>query len=131
MSGIEKLRNELARIHMTFKMGAVENVDDLVMEILEAEKSIGLEPWRRAEGYALTPSTKAAVAGLPHLRIAKIDDLLTVWIRAPYALDENRCRMVGLEAGDLYRRLLAGAKKIAEIFRKYSEKSEFLQISLP
>ena len=53
------------------------------------------------------------------------------WVRAPYSLDREKCRYVGLDADELYEMLLAGAKKIAEIFRRYSKSAEYLEISLP
>ena len=61
----------------------------------------------------------------------EINNLLTIWIRAPYALDEARCRAIGLDAKDLYQRLLTGAREIAKTLEKYSRSAEFLQISLP
>jgi len=115
---------------MVLKTGEAD-VEDILSEILEAMKSIGLNPEKRAEGYAFTPSHEAAVIGLPHLRLAKIDDLLTVWVRAPHGLNENRCRAAGLNVEELYQKLLEGAEKIAEIFRKYSRESDFVQISMP
>ena len=69
--------------------------------------------------------------GLPHLRIARIGDLLMVWIRAPYSLDQRKCRSIGLSADELYEMLLAGARKIAEILRRHSKSAEYLEISLP
>lgn len=130
MSGLEDLRRELAEIHLTLK-ASVEDIEKLLEEILEVGRSLNLTPEKRAEGYALTPSHNVAILGLPHLRIARIGDLLTIWVRAPYALDEERCRLAGISAEELHQKLLAGAIRIAEILRKHSEKGEFLQISLP
>jgi hypothetical protein len=130
MSGIEDMRQGLARIHLTLK-APLKRIEKILDEVLEAGRSVGLSPERRAEGYALLPSREAAVIGLPHLRVAVINDLLTVWIRAPYALDEDRCMVAGIDAGKLYEMLLAGAVRIAEIMRKHSAGGELLQISLP
>ncbi len=127
---IEELRIRLAKIHISLKSD-ITKVDDILREVLDVGRLVGLTPEKRAEGYALTVSHQAAVVGLPHLRIAKARDLVTVWIRAPYALDESRCEAVGIDAEELYQKLLAGARKIGEIFRKHSGESEFLQISLP
>lgn len=130
MSRFENFGQDLAKIHLTLKIHE-KYVEDLMEEILEVGKSLNLEPERRAEGYALTPSHRAAAIGLPHLRIAITENLITVWVRSPYALDEEKCRLVGIDAEELYRRLLTGAIKMAEILRKYSEKGEYIQISLP
>ena len=130
MRNVEDLRSRLVNVHMVLKAGEVD-VENILNDVLEAVKSVGLNPERRAEGYAFTPSHEAAVIGLPHLRLAVIDDLLSVWVRAPHGLDENLCRMVGLDVEELYQKLLEGAEKIAEVFRKYSKKGEFMQISLP
>jgi len=46
-------------------------------------------------------------------------------------LDREKCRYVGLDADELYEMLLAGARRIAEIFRRYSKSAEYLEISLP
>jgi hypothetical protein len=130
MSGIEDMRQGLARIHFTLK-APPKRIEKILDEVLEAGRSVGLSPERRAEGYALLPSHEAAVIGLPHLRVSVINDLITAWVRAPYALDEERCMVAGINAGKLYEMLLAGAVRIAEIMRKHSTGGEFLQISLP
>ena len=124
------MRNRLARIHITLKIGG-EEIESLLKEVLDAARSVGLNPESRVEGFALTPSHEAAVIGLPHLRVARVSDLLMVWVRAPYSLDRERCRYVGLDADELYEMLLAGARKIAEILRRYSKSAEYLEISLP
>jgi len=130
VEGLEELRRKLAKIHLTLRIheGDVESV---MKEILEIGRSLNLNLEKRAEGYAFTPSHQAALIGLPHLRVARIGDLLTIWIRAPYALDEARCRAIGLDARDLYQKLLTGAREIAKTLEKYSRSAEFLQISLP
>ena len=130
MSSVEDLRDRLARIHITLKISG-EEIESLLKEVLDAARSVGLNPESRVEGFALTPSHEAAVIGLPHLRIARIGDLLMVWVRAPYSLDREKCRYVGLDADELYEMLLAGARRIAEIFRRYSKSAEYLEISLP
>ena len=130
MSNVEELGDRLAMIHITLKIGG-ESVESLLKEVLEAGRSVGLNPESRVEGFALTPSHEAAAIGLPHLRIARISDLLMIWVRAPYALDQEKCRFVGLNADELYEMLLTGAERIAEIFRKYSKDAEYLEISLP
>ena len=124
------MRDRLARIHITLKISG-EEIESLLKEVLDAGRSVGLNPESRVEGFALTPSHEAAVVGLPHLRIARISDLLMVWVRAPYSLDQEKCRSIGLNADELYEMLLAGAKRIAEIFRRYSKSAEYLEISLP
>lgn len=130
MSNIEDMRQGLARIHMTLK-APPEHINRIVREILEAGRSIGLNPEERAEGYALTPSHEVAIMGLPHLRVAIMEDILTIWVRAPYSLDEKRCENAGISVGKLYELIIAGAVKIAEILEKHSMEREFLQISLP
>ncbi|HDJ66842.1 MAG TPA: hypothetical protein ENF33_03950 [Nitrososphaeria archaeon] len=130
MSSVEELRDRLARIHITLKVND-ERVKSLLEEVLDAGRSVGLNPESRVEGFALTPSHEAAVIGLPHLRIARIGDLLMVWVRAPYSLDQGKCRSIGLSADELYEMLLAGARKIAEILRRYSKSAEYLEITLP
>ena len=124
------MRDRLARIHITLKISG-EEIESLLKEVLDAGRSVGLNPESRVEGFALTPSHEAAVVGLPHLRIARISDLLMVWVRAPYSLDQEKCRSIGLNADELYEMLLAGARRIAEIFRRYSKSAEYLEISLP
>jgi len=124
------LRDRLARIHITLKISG-EEIESLLKEVLDAARSVGLNPESRVEGLALTPSHEAAVIGLPHLRVARVSDLLMVWVRAPYSLDREKCRYVGLDADELYEMLLAGARRIAEIFRRYSKSAEYLEISLP
>ena len=130
MSSVEDLRDRLARIHITLKISG-EDIESLLKEVLDAARSVGLNPESRVEGFALTPSHEAAVIGLPHLRVARVSDLLMVWVRAPYSLDREKCRYVGLDAEELYEMLLAGARRIAEIFRRYSKSAEYLEISLP
>jgi hypothetical protein len=130
MSEIEDIRQRLAKIHLTLK-APPKRIQKILDEVLEAGRSVGLSPERRAEGYALIPSREAAVMGLPHLRVAVISDLLTVWVRAPYSLGEERCTIAGIDAGELYEMILAGAMRIAEIMRKHSTSGEFVQISLP
>lgn len=130
MSELDELRKRLAEIRIVLKAD-VKSVEMLMKEILEAGSSAGLEVERRAEGYALIPSREAAAIGLPHLRIARVGDLLMVWVRAPYSLDENRCRVVGLDARDLYRILLMSAERIAGILRRRFGESELVQLSLP
>ena len=130
MSSVEDLRDRLARIHITLKISG-EEIESLLKEVLDAGRSVGLNPENRVEGFALTPSHEAAVVGLPHLRIARISDLLMVWVRAPYSLDQEKCRSIGLNADELYEMLLAGARRIAEIFRRYSKSAEYLEITLP
>ena len=130
MSSVEDLRNRLARIHITLKIGG-EEIESLLKEVLDAARSVGLNPESRVEGFALTPSHEAAVVGLPHLRIARISDLLMIWVRAPYALDRERCRSIGLDADELYDMLSTAAERIAEILRRCSEKAEYLEVSLP
>ena len=130
MSSVEDLRDRLARIHITLKISG-EEIESLLKEVLDAGRSVGLNPESRVEGFALTPSHEAAVVGLPHLRIARISDLLMVWVRAPYSLDQEKCRSIGLNADELYEMLLAGARRIAEIFRRYSKSAEYLEITLP
>ena len=130
MSSVEDLRDRLARIHITLKISG-EEIESLLKEVLDAARSVGLNPESRVEGFALTPSHEAAVIGLPHLRVARVSDLLMVWVRAPYSLDREKCRYVGLDADELYEMLLAGARRIAEIFRRYSKSAEYLEISLP
>ncbi|HDD56573.1 MAG TPA: hypothetical protein ENG18_00965 [Nitrososphaeria archaeon] len=130
MSSVEDLRDRLARIHITLKISG-EEIESLLKEVLDAGRSVGLNPESRVEGFALTPSHEAAVVGLPHLRIARISDLLMVWVRAPYSLDQEKCRSIGLNADELYEMLLAGAKRIVEIFRRYSKSAEYLEITLP
>lgn len=130
MSGIEEMREGLARIHITLK-ASPERVEEITEEILEVGRSAGLNPEKRAEGYALMPSREMAVMGLPHLRVAIMEEILTIWVRAPYSLDEERCEGAGISAGELYEMLLAAAVKMAEILRKHSAKDEFLQVSLP
>ena len=125
-----ELREKLARIRITLKAD-VRNIEKLMEDLLRAGSSAGLKVERRAEGYALMPSHEAAVIGLPHLRIARIGDLLMIWIRAPYSLDERRCRAVGLDVENLYQALLTGAKRIAEILRRRFGEDELIQISLP
>jgi len=56
---------------------------------------------------------------------------LMIWVRAPYALDQERCRSIGLDADELYNMLSTAAERIAEILRRCSEKAEYLEISLP
>jgi len=130
VSSVEDLRDRLARIHITLKISG-EEIESLLKEVLDAGRSVGLNPESRVEGFALTPSHEAAVVGLPHLRIARISDLLMVWVRAPYSLDQEKCRSIGLNADELYEMLLAGAKRIVEIFRRYSKSAEYLEITLP
>ena len=130
MSKLNELREKLARIRIALKAN-VRNVEELIEELLKAGSSAGLKVERRAEGYALTPSREAAVAGLPHLRMARVGDLLMIWVRAPYSLDELRCRAVGLNAENLYQMILAGAEKIAEILRRRYGEDELIQISMP
>ncbi|MCD6261276.1 MAG: hypothetical protein J7J28_05790 [Thaumarchaeota archaeon] len=130
MSSVEDLRDRLARIHITLKISG-EEIESLLKEVLDAARSVGLNPESRVEGFALTPSHEAAVIGLPHLRVARVSDLLMIWVRAPYSLDREKCRYVGLDADELYEMLLAGARRIAEIFRRYSKSAEYLEISLP
>lgn len=130
MSSVEDLRDRLARIHITLKISG-EEIESLLKEVLDAGRSVGLNPESRVEGFALTPSHEAAVIGLPHLRVARVSDLLMIWVRAPYSLDREKCRYVGLDADELYEMLLAGARRIAEIFRRYSKSAEYLEISLP
>jgi len=130
VSSIEELRDRLARIHITLKISG-EEIGSLLKEILDAGRSVGLNPENRAEGFALIPSHEAAEAGLPHLRVARISDLLIIWVRAPYALDQERCKLIGLNADELYKMLLTGAERIAEIFRRYSKNAEYLEMSLP
>ena len=130
MSSVEDLRDRLARIHITLKISG-EELESLLKEVLDAGRSVGLNPENRVEGFALTPSHEAAVIGLPHLRVARVSDLLMIWVRAPYSLDREKCRYVGLDADELYEMLLAGARKIAEILRRYSKSAEYLEISLP
>jgi len=130
VSSVEDLRDRLARIHITLKISG-EEIESLLKEVLDAGRSVGLNPESRVEGFALTPSHEAAVVGLPHLRIARISDLLMVWVRAPYSLDQEKCRSIGLNADELYEMLLAGARRIAEIFRRYSKSAEYLEITLP
>jgi len=130
VSSVEDLRDRLARIHITLKISG-EEIESLLKEVLDAARSVRLNPESRVEGFALTPSHEAAVIGLPHLRVARVSDLLMVWVRAPYSLDREKCRYVGLDADELYEMLLAGARRIAEIFRRYSKSAEYLEISLP
>ena len=130
MSSVEDLRDRLARIHITLKISG-EEIESLLKEVLNAARSVGLNPESRVEGFALTPSHEAAVIGLPHLRVARVSDLLMIWVRAPYSLDREKCRYVGLDADELYEMLLAGARRIAEIFRRYSKSAEYLEITLP
>ena len=130
MNELDDLKSALAKIHMTLKTD-LTGIEEIMNEVLDIGKSFGLNPEKRVEGYALTPSHQAAVIGLPHLRVAQINDLIMVWIRAPYALDEERCKLLGLDAEQLYQKLLYAAREIAEILKKYSKESEFLQISLP
>jgi len=130
VSELNELREKLARIRITLKAD-VRNIEKLMEDLLRAGSSAGLKVERRAEGYALMPSHEAAVIGLPHLRIAEIGDLLMIWVRAPYSLDERRCRAVGLDAENLYQALLMGAKRIAEILRRRFGEDELIQISLP
>jgi len=130
VSSVEDLRDRLARIHITLKISG-EEIESLLKEVLDAGRSVGLNPESRVEGFALTPSHEAAVIGLPHLRVARVSDLLMIWVRAPYSLDREKCRYVGLDADELYEMLLAGARRIAEIFRRYSKSAEYLEISLP
>lgn len=130
MTNVDELRDRLAMIHITLKISG-EEVENLLREVLDAGRSVGLDPENRVEGFALIPSREAAEIGLPHLRVAKVSDLLMIWVRAPYALDRERCRAIGLDANRLYEMLLTGARKIAEIFRRYSKNAEYLEISLP
>ena len=130
MSDVGELRDRLARIRITLKISG-ERAESLLREILDAGRSVGLSPESRAEGFALTPSHEAAVIGLPHLRVARISDLLMIWVRAPYALDQERCRSIGLDADELYNMLSTAAERIAEILRRCSEEAEYLEISLP
>ncbi len=127
---LNELREKLARIRITLKAD-VRDVEELMEDLLKAGSSAGLKVERRAEGYALTPSHEAAVIGLPHLRIARIGDLLMIWVRAPYSLDEQRCRVLGLDAENLYQALSTGAKRIAEILRSRFGEDELVQLSLP
>lgn len=129
MSEINELREELARIRITLKAN-VRDIEEIMKPLLEAGSSAGLKVERRAEGYALTPSHEAAVMGLPHLRVARIGDLLMIWVRAPYSLDEQRCCAAGLDARNLYRALLMGAERIAEVLRRRFGEDELIQISL-
>ena len=130
MNNVRELRDRLARIRITLKISG-EEVESLLREILNAGRSVGLNPESRAEGFALAPSHEAAVIGLPHLRVARISDFLMIWVRAPYALEQERCRSIGLDADELYNMLSTAAEKIAEILRRCSEKAEYLEISLP
>ena len=130
MNELEKLRSGLAEIHVTFKADS-KTIDEALKEILEAEQAIGLTPWKRVEGYALVPSREAAVIGLPHLRIARSDDLMTIWVRAPYALDGGLCREVELDVEELYNLLLKGALQAVEVLKKHLRKDDVLQVSLP
>lgn len=130
ISEIENMREGLAKINMTLKTSP-ERIDEVMKEILEAGKSVGLNPEKRAEGYALTPSREAAVMGLPHLRVAIMGDILTIWVRAPYSLDDVKCESAGMSARELYEMIVIGAVRIAEILRRYAEREELLQISLP
>ncbi len=130
MEKVEKLRGRLVSIRMVLTADEGD-IEKILNEVLEAMKDIGLNPEKRAEGYAFPPSHEAAVIGLPHLRLARRGDLLTVWVRAPHGLEERRCRIVGLSVDGLYQKLVEGAERIAEIFRKYSKESEFIHISLP
>ncbi len=130
MNDLSELRRRLAAIHITLKADA-EEIRKLMKDLLEAGRSIGLEAEKRAEGYALTPSRKAAEIGLPHLRIAWMGDLLTVWVRAPYSLDEMRCEMVGIEAEKLYGMILLGARRMADVLRRSFKEDDFLQVTLP
>ena len=127
---MEDLRKNLGMIRLALETNFLD-IDKICEEIVKEVSSLGLSPQQRAEGYAFVPSIEAMILGLPQLRLGKINGLLTAWIRAPHALDEGKCRMVGLNAEEVYTRLISGATKIAEIFMKYCSDKEALMISLP
>ena len=127
---MERMMDDLASIKLALRVGP-EEAEKISKEILEAMSSFKLYPDRRAEGYAFIPSRQAAVAGLPHLRLAYREGFLIAWVRAPYSMRRELCEMLGLKPETLYQELLGAAKRIASILEKHGIEGENLMISLP
>ena len=127
---VDEMRRELASISLVLKVDP-SLMENLINEVVETVNSMGLRAEKRAEGYAFIPSIEAAVIGLPHLRLAHRGDLVTIWVRDPYALDGERCERVGISAMELHKLLVEGARKIASIFKHYGKEGDTLTISLP
>ena len=130
MKDLEELRRRLAEIRIVLRLDEGDP-EEIIDELLEAGRAAGLNPERRAEGYALAPSRLAAALGLPHLRIGLLDSLLMIWVRAPHSLDDLLCEVAGLSAEKLYEMILSGARRMAEVLRRYFEEGDALQITLP
>lgn len=130
MRDLGELRRRLAEVRIILRLDEAD-LGEVIDELLEAGRAAGLNPERRAEGYALAPSRLAAALGLPHLRIGFLDNLLMIWVRAPHSLDDLLCEIAGLSAEKLYEMILSGARGMAETLRRHFEEDDVLQISLP
>jgi len=85
--------------------------------IREAVEETGLIAFIRAEGYAFMPSEAVGRLGLPHLRLALMDDRISLWVRDPHKLG-----LGPFGAEELYRGIIEGVRAAASVVSDYCSK---------
>ncbi len=116
------------RLAITLKPNKIQ---DLKRKIPKIAKELGVYAYPRAEGYALMHDESVGALGLPHLRIAFVENRSIVWVRDPYNFKVNFLRLAGYSIERYYNEILRIAKKLEEVFRSFQKDAEELSISLP
>lgn len=103
----------------------------LVERIRRAVEGAGMRAFIRAEGYAFMPSEVVGALGLPHLRLAVVEDRIVMWVRDPFRLGEG-CLEAGLAPQDLYEGITRAARAAAsEVLAYCSEKGAGAIVHVP
>ena len=103
----------------------------LVERLREAVVNAGLLAFVRAEGYAFMHTELVGIYGLPHLRLAVMDDRISMWVRDPDKLGLGP-ELPGLPVDKLYEGILRAARAAASVIREYqAERGVEALISVP
>lgn len=130
MSELQDLRDNLAQIRLVASLSG-ESALRLYEQILNELKIAGFIPSRRAEGHAFFPCERADVLSLPHLRLGNYGTMISLWVRGPYDLNEERAEAAGFTAEEIYQKILMGARRAAKVFERFRKEASSVIISLP
>lgn len=127
---IDFYRRALAKISINIILQP-ELINSLTKEVIKSVEDMGLRAFIRADGYAIMKNDTVGRIGLPHLRYTIMGDRVSVWVRDSFRLSKELLSLSGFRLEEYCQEILAVANKIAELFKKYENKSSWFSIELP